>query len=93
MVKIGKIFNEITFLYDQNPKAQKVYLAGTFTKWDPTAIPMTKNKAGLFKVRCKLPPGQHEYKFYVDCEWVDDPTAEGKIKNSFGTYNSIIKVK
>ena len=36
--------------------------------------------------------GQHEYKFYVDGEWKNDPNAD-TVANVHGTLNNIIEVK
>jgi hypothetical protein len=36
-----------------------------------------------------LKPGRHEYRFVADGEWLDDPTAEQRIANAFGTENCV----
>jgi 1,4-alpha-glucan branching enzyme len=92
MVVLEKKKNEVTFIFNQNPKAKKVLLTGDFTQWNAAPIPMPKCKDG-FKVKCKLPPGQHEYKFLVDGEWMDDPGTEQKHQNPFGTYNSVVSIE
>ena len=78
MPSIGKQYSEVTFVFDRKPDAKQVYLAGTFTEWDPTAVPMTRNKEGTFKVRCRSPSGRHEYKFFMDVQMGGRPRVPGQ---------------
>ncbi|MCG6894262.1 MAG: glycogen-binding domain-containing protein [Desulfobacteraceae bacterium] len=39
-----------------------------------------------------LGPGEFEYKFWVDGNWVVDPNNRRTRLNSFGTFNSIISI-
>ena len=76
--------NKVTFTYS-NSKATNVYLAGTMNGWSTTKNKMTKNSAGVFSCTVELGPGQYEYKYVVDGEWVSDPSNPitiGNDKNS-----------
>ena len=82
---------EITFIWDQDPLPQDVYLAGTFNDWDPHAHRLRKFK-GTYRARLQLDTGQHQYKFVVDGHWLDDPDAPERTINEHGTYNSVLCV-
>jgi len=72
--------------------AGEVYLAGEFNDWNPTGLPMKKSADGKWKKQISLPPGQFEYKFLVDDQWVEDPKNEHTCPNCFGTWNSLIHI-
>ena len=78
------------------PTAHEVYVAGTFNDWNPKATPMLQDGEGPWVAKVNLLPGEYEYKFVVDGEWICDPGCEAGtancIPNSFGTRNSIVAV-
>ena len=39
-----------------------------------------------------LPPGVYEYRLVVDGRWMSDPQASETAPNSFGEFNSVLKV-
>ncbi|MDI6807567.1 MAG: glycogen-binding domain-containing protein [Candidatus Eisenbacteria bacterium] len=61
----------IKFTYT-DANAKQVFLAGDFNGWNTSSLPMTKS-GDTWSVVAKLAPGQHEYKFFVDGNWVADP--------------------
>ena len=71
----------------------RVYVAGTFNNWDPTANPMKDNPgSGHCKVTLRLKPGRYEYKFIVNGEWRIDPNCTDWAPNDQSTLNSVITV-
>ncbi|RKZ27020.1 glycoside hydrolase family 13, partial [bacterium] len=56
-----------------DPDAREVYLTGDFSNWNPKGIPMTKQPDGTWVARIDLKPGEYEYKFVVDGNWMTDP--------------------
>lgn len=72
--------------------AKKVVLSGTFNKWDEDAFLMTKNSDG-WKLALKLNPGEYEYKFIVDGEWIEDVKNPLQKRNRHGSLNSILHIK
>ena len=75
------------------PQAKKVILAGSFNKWDTKKLAAKKDSKGSWVVKTNLKPGKHEYKFFVDGAWVNDPRCTSCIPNAFGTHNCILEVK
>ena len=64
----------VTFQY-KAPNASAVEVRGTMCGWeDGKGVSMSKNEYGIWSVTVSnVTPGQHEYKFVVDGEWVTDP--------------------
>ena len=68
----------------------KVFLAGSFTDWNPTAKEMTDKKGdGVYTVTLSLAPGTYQYKFVIDGTWCADPECADWIQNELGTLNSV----
>lgn len=75
-------------------KGKKVYLAGQFNDWNPSAKKMSYNeKGGYYAAEVKLAEGTYEYKFVVDGIWCADPENANCVQNDQGTFNSVIVVK
>lgn len=76
------------------PKAKQVLLAADFTDWEANARRMrpSRTERGAFTAIVPLEPGTYQYKFLVDGEWREDPSA-ATIPNSFGTLNSVVRVE
>jgi hypothetical protein len=53
---------------------------------------MKKQKDGSFALEVLLPPGEHEYKFLVDGQWMADPDHSRCAPNPYGSFNSVAKV-
>ncbi|MBP8800156.1 MAG: glycogen-binding domain-containing protein [Kiritimatiellae bacterium] len=71
----------------------KVFLAGSFNNWNPTAKKMVDKKAdGTFVVALQLPPGEYQYKFVIDGTWCADPECPDWVQNDHGTLNSVKRV-
>lgn len=66
-----------------------VCISGTFTNWK--TIPMVKSH-GDFVTIIDLPEGEHQYKFYVDGEWKNDP-GNKLVETEEGAKNNLITVK
>ncbi len=73
-------------------EAGKVSLVGEFNNWNPDADPMKREENGTWTKTKMLLPGNIEYKFYVDGEWMEDPDNLRTCSNSFGTRNSVVKI-
>ncbi len=75
------------------PRAKKVALAGSFNKWDIAKSSAKSDSKGNWLAKANLKPGRHEYKFWVDGAWVNDPRCTACIPNAFGTSNCVVEVK
>lgn len=69
------------------PDARNVKLAGDFTGWEDDAREMTRQRNGSWTTTVTVAPGQHEYRFIVDGQWVDDPRCDARKPNPFGGEN------
>ncbi|MCB2169820.1 MAG: glycogen-binding domain-containing protein [Deltaproteobacteria bacterium] len=74
------------------PEADIVALVGSFNDWDPHRHPMDNKGHGLWKKSVTLPPGEYEYKFWIDGQWREDPRNHRTLPNAFGTTNNIVTV-
>jgi hypothetical protein len=73
--------------------AQKVAVAGDFNGWDPQNSPLVDSDGrGSFVGSVRLPPGDHEYMFVVDGQWVTDPAAAERRPDGFGRDNAILRL-
>ena len=86
---VGK---EITFQLKGYTHAKRVSLSGSFNNWDEPGVPMTKTKDG-WKVKQKLPPGKHFYKFIIDKkDWIIDPDNPLQERDFQGYINSVLVI-
>jgi hypothetical protein len=81
-----------SFEWNGNAVVEKVQLAGSFTQWKP--VEMEKNSAADEKwaLKLDLSPGEYEFKFVVDGNWVHDELLPTK-PNEEGSKNNVIKVE
>ena len=71
----------------------RIMLAGSFNDWDPELAVMTYDAAlGGYTFSLELPPGEYEYKFVRDDEWLPDDGNPNFTANDFGTLNSVVRV-
>ena len=74
------------------PDAQEVCIAGSFNDWHSSVTPMIRLNNGKWAKELSLAPGRYEYRFVVDGQWVDDPTANDYVPNPFGGMNAVLIV-
>jgi 1,4-alpha-glucan branching enzyme len=74
------------------PSKSKVFVAGSFNGWDPSANRLRRNGNGAYAANIMLPPGHHEYKFVVDGEWLIDTENPAWAPNNLGSLNSVIEI-
>ena len=78
----------------QAPDAKSVELAGSFNDWQRGQLRLKGPDAtGHWTATVTLPPGQHEYLFFVDGKnWVTDPQAIAHRADGFGNRNAILEL-
>lgn len=72
------------------PDAKTVCVAGDFTNWQTEGHNARKLKDGVWHKKFKLKPGRYEYLFFVDGQWWCDPQNVDRVRNTFGSENSVI---
>jgi len=75
-----------------DPKAVTVCVAGTFNQWQPGAGTLRSFGACHWRQETFLAPGDYEYCFVVDGQWMPDPRARESVPNPFGGRNSFLTV-
>ncbi len=91
MYEIGRKKGTVSFKISANGKTGKVAVAGDWNGWKPE--PMKKQKDGCYAATLEVTPGQHEYKFILDGNWIPDPDVTNVAVNAFGSLNSVAVVK
>lgn len=74
------------------PEARDVHVVGSFNGWDPRATPLRRDALGDWSIEIGLPVGEHRYRFFVDGEWRDDPSAQQTARNPFGGFDAVMVV-
>ena len=74
------------------PGAQSVSVAGTFNDWNSSQFNLKKDPESTWKGSLPLMPGSHQYRFFVDGNWADNPQAKEQIPNAYGGMNVILNV-
>ena len=74
------------------PGAAEVQVAGDFNGWDPSLHSLVVTSDGTYQTTLLLDPGQHEYMFVVDGEWVTDPSATVTRDDGFGNLNAVLEI-
>ncbi|CAB3401298.1 unnamed protein product [Caenorhabditis bovis] len=77
-----------SFSSSHSPK--NVNICGSWDNWK-TTIPMVKSTTD-FTTIIDLPPGNYQYKFCVDGQWVVDDM-QGKAPDPMGNENNVINIK
>lgn len=90
MINIDPKTKKTTFSFEE-PEAKKVFLAGDFNKWDQKKHPMKKMK-GVWKISLPLKPGEYKFKYLVDGNWHNDPSAHKYTTSPFGGDDSVVVV-
>jgi len=71
---------------------QKIYLAGSFTNWDPWIYEMKETSRGLYEIALPLPSGTHYYNYYSGMDALTDSTNPNKAYTKDGRVASVITV-
>jgi 1,4-alpha-glucan branching enzyme len=80
------------FNLDGYTTAGKVFLSGNFNEWMPEELPMKKTAQG-WELDYVLAPGNYEYKFVVDGNWITDPANPLAVNNDQQSKNSFLVVQ
>ena len=75
------------------PQARQVSVAGTFNRWNTTDFKLTKDRQGNWKGSLSLKPRRHQYRYFVDGGWAENPQNQTTIQNEFGSRNILLEVR
>lgn len=69
-----------------------VVITGDFNRWDENGVPLSYDGRGIWRTALDLMPGEYQYRLIVDGKWRDDPEAEKRVPNPFGSENCVLVV-
>jgi hypothetical protein len=81
-----------SFVLAAFPEAKLVTVAGTFNGWNSFHTLMRPTDSG-WVVSMDLPPGEYEYKFVVNGNWILDPDNSRKKSGPDNNVNSLLTVR
>jgi chromosome partitioning protein len=80
----------VVFTY-KDPRAQQVQLAGDFNSWVPDHEVETRHGPdGIWEKIVRLGPGVYQYRYFVDGEWLPDPSNPRRVEGPAGGVNSVL---
>lgn len=87
-----KDYCKVKFTFEVE-NAETVEILGLNSDWQ-NSIVMSKKKDGSFSCDVSLPKNtSHEFKYRVnETLWINEPEADAKAINEFGTENSVINL-
>ncbi len=90
------VCGETLFAIDAGTEVEQVLLSGSFNGWadSPAGADLMEDPDGngIWEVTITLAPGEYEYKFIVDGEWMEDPKNPNKVDDGNGGFNSVVEV-
>jgi Glycogen recognition site of AMP-activated protein kinase len=72
--------------------AKEVVATGDFTSWSVEGVRLKNRPDGTWAAALQLPPGEYQYRLRVDGRWENNPAAERRAANAFGSENDILTV-
>ena len=72
--------------------AKDVVVTGDFTSWSAEGIPLRSRPDGKWAATLELAPGEYQYRLRVDGRWENNPAAERRAANAFGSENDVLVV-
>jgi len=73
-------------------EAKEVVATGDFTSWSVEGISLKRRADGAWAASLQLSPGEYQYRLRVDGRWENNPAAERRAANAFGSENDILVV-
>ena len=72
--------------------AREVVATGDFTSWSDEGIRLKSRPDGTWAASLQLSPGEYQYRLRVDGRWENNPAADRRAANAFGSENDILTV-
>jgi hypothetical protein len=83
--------NTVHFIY-RGKSGENIYLAGSFTNWDPWIYEMQETSPGFYELNLPLPSGTYYYNYYSGMKALTDRTNPKKAYTEDGRIASVIIV-
>lgn len=83
---------DVAFRLPGHREARDVFVVGSFNGWAPGSDRMERHGGG-WRARVRIEPGRHEYKFWVDGQWIPDPANPPRGQDDPGQGNSRLHVR
>jgi cyclomaltodextrinase len=90
VVSVASGTSKVTFSHRPERAEAKVFVAGDFNGWNPTATPMERMGDGDFRATVEIADGRHGYKFVVDGKWLADPLNPAREPDGHDGFNSVL---
>ncbi|TAD86808.1 MAG: hypothetical protein EAY75_07100 [Bacteroidetes bacterium] len=79
------------FVLNGFSRAKNVVLSGNFNDWNAAQLRMQKTAKG-WEINYVLGPGNYQYKFIVDGQWIVDPQGGPPVGDGMGNQNSFLVI-
>jgi hypothetical protein len=73
-------------------EATTVVATGDFTGWSSEGVPLKRRRDGAWTKTLYLLPGRYEYRLFIDGHWGNNPAAEERSGNAYGSENDVLIV-
>jgi 1,4-alpha-glucan branching enzyme len=73
-------------------EAKEVVATGDFTSWSAEGVRMKRRPDGTWAATLQLASGEYQYRLRVDGRWENNPAAERRAANAFGSENDVLVV-
>jgi hypothetical protein len=74
-------------------EAGHVVATGDFTSWSREGVSLKRRSDGGWSAAVTVAPGEHQYRLLVDGEWRNNPAAQRRVPNGFGSENDVFEVE
>lgn len=73
-------------------EAGQVVATGEFCGWDQQGVGLKRRKDGAWSATLSLTPGEYQYRLLVDGQWRNNPDAERRVANGYGSENDVLTI-
>jgi hypothetical protein len=73
-------------------EATDVVATGEFSGWSEQGVGLKRRRDGAWSATLSLPPGEYQYRLRVDGQWRNNPDAERRVGNDYGSENDVLTV-
>lgn len=82
----------VTLIAPISGPAEVVIATGDFSGWSPEGVRLERGPDGSWSTTLQLKPGEYQYRLVVDGQWTNNPSAERRVGNGFGSENDVLVV-